>query len=430
MTYLDAWPCIAVGSSHACLTRTHHLLARHPGALRLQHLRGGAPGVRPRRPRGGWTSGTRDLRPFDFIIIGGSTFGCALAEHLWFRSAERGERILVLEAGPFALPEHVQNLPMLGLNAAGPRNDHSAQNEVWACLGTRAAFPGSPTWVGRRSVFWGGWSPTLLDSELRGAWPKAVLDDLRPAALSDGRKGYFRQAGDQIGVTETNDFIFGSLQRAMRGQLLEGSSTVKDAMPMASCRITRPSPTPRPRQPSFDDVRKRLMIVPCCHVLRLECAADERRRTPRLGRPHGTRALAHRKRRESHHRLRHHREHAACAAVLRQRGRIGRNLLAHLHSNVDIRVPRAALAALPGGADALEASALFVKGQHRGFAKPDGHTRRRRSLPFPGHRFRRRRGRDHSEAELSKRLPTSTPSRPTGRRATHTSSSRCAASAR
>src|SRR6185295_8816071 len=52
-------------------------------------------------------------------------------------------------------------------------------------------------------------------------------------------------------------------------------------------------------------------------------------------------------------------------------GKIGTNLLAHLRSNVDIRVPRAALASLPAAAKALETSALFVKGEHA-FKKPDG----------------------------------------------------------
>src|SRR3954470_9153171 len=72
-----------------------------------------------------------DLRPFHFIIIGGGTFGAAVAEHLWFRSKQRSERILVLEGGPFLLPEHVQNLPVLGLDAGSPRKDHSPQKEVW-----------------------------------------------------------------------------------------------------------------------------------------------------------------------------------------------------------------------------------------------------------------------------------------------------------
>ena len=40
-----------------------------------------------------------DLRPFDFIIVGGGTFGSAVAEHLWFRSTNRSERILALGAG-------------------------------------------------------------------------------------------------------------------------------------------------------------------------------------------------------------------------------------------------------------------------------------------------------------------------------------------
>jgi hypothetical protein len=52
-------------------------------------------------------------------------------------------------------------------------------------------------------------------------------------------------------------------------------------------------------------------------------------------------------------------------------GKIGTNLMAHLRSNVDFRVPRAALAALPAVAQALEASALLVKGRHQ-FKKPDG----------------------------------------------------------
>lgn len=102
-----------------------------------------------------------DLRPFDFIIIGGGTFGAALAEHLWFRSRGRSERILVLDGGPFLLPEHVQNLPVLGLNAGAARKDHQPQNEVWGLAWNSSdpvGFPGLAYCVGGRSVFWGGFS--------------------------------------------------------------------------------------------------------------------------------------------------------------------------------------------------------------------------------------------------------------------------------
>jgi hypothetical protein len=90
----------------------------------------------------------------------------------------------VLEAGPFLLPEHVQNLPMLGLDAAGARKGHSLQNEVWGLAWSSSdpfGFPGLAYCLGGRSVYWGGWSPRLLDAEMpKGVWPKGVLDDLIP----------------------------------------------------------------------------------------------------------------------------------------------------------------------------------------------------------------------------------------------------------
>jgi hypothetical protein len=42
-------------------------------------------------------------RAFDTIIIGGGTFGCVVAEHLFISDTTRSRRILVLEAGPFVL---------------------------------------------------------------------------------------------------------------------------------------------------------------------------------------------------------------------------------------------------------------------------------------------------------------------------------------
>lgn len=415
-----------------------------------------------------------DLRPFDFIIIGGGTFGAALAEHLWFRSAKRNERILVLEGGPFLLPEHVQNLPALGLDAGKARKDHLPQNEVWGLAWNSsdpAGFPGLAYCVGGRSIFWGGWSPRLLDSELpNNRWPQAVLDDLRPKNLPDGRKGYFRQSSDQIGVTESNDFIFGELHRAMRRQLFAGLSTVTETMALAALpdhpaveygntpttaddlamllgHTALPSPPPSLQQlrdeakleaplavqgqtghagffpfnkfstvpllmkaareaasqAGSDDVKKRLMIVPRCHVIRLNTVPDaggqrvneivtERGKLPvspdakviiALGTAESTRLAL---------------------LSFDDDGKTGRNLLAHLRSNLDIRVPRAAITALPATVQALEASALFVKGQHS-FKKPDGTPDGVGHFHFQITASGLGKNANNSEAELFKKIP-------------------------
>src|SRR5207249_3126898 len=100
-----------------------------------------------------------DARPFDYIVIGGGSFGSVLAAHLFHSDDKRSHRILVLEAGPLAFPEHVQNLP--------PKFDMGGQDSVWD-KNTWASdspqvwnkdFPGLAFCIGGRSIFWGGWSP-------------------------------------------------------------------------------------------------------------------------------------------------------------------------------------------------------------------------------------------------------------------------------
>jgi choline dehydrogenase-like flavoprotein len=387
----------------------------------------------PLQPRG-------DLRPFDFIVIGGGTFGAAVAEHLWFRSTGRSERILVLEAGPFLLAEHLQNLPSLGLG-----------REVWGlpwnsdpALGY--VDSGLAYCVGGRSLWWGGWSPRFLDSETpAGVWPQAVLDDLNAKKLPNGDKGYFRQSGQQIGVTETNDYIFGELHNALREQLFGAitSGSVSDAMDLAALPdgptyeildtppsltdlatmlgVPLPSPLPagaaataleaelraklkleaplavqaRPGHAGFfplnkfstvplvmkasrvaysdsagDDVRKRLMVVPRCHVSRLSVVNDAGgRRVDQVITERGpitvspdTKVIIALGTIES----------TRLALVsFGEDGRIGTNLMAHLRSNLTFRMPREALKTLDPSVKALQASALFLKGEHA-FTRADG----------------------------------------------------------
>jgi len=116
-----------------------------------------------------------DARPFDYIVIGGGSFGSVLAARLFNLDTTHSHRILVLEAGPLALAEHVQNLPP---DFSPPPKDNAGTvwGQPWESDSPQdfnKSFPGLAFCVGGRSVFWGGWSPYLIDSEV-DKWPAAV----------------------------------------------------------------------------------------------------------------------------------------------------------------------------------------------------------------------------------------------------------------
>lgn len=155
-------------------------------------------------------------RGFDVVVIGGGTFGAVMASRLFLNDVTHSRRILILEAGPFTLPEHVQNMPFQGgiPDFRVPWDSHPA-------LG----YAGLLFSIGGRSLAWGGWSPQLLDQEFKN-WPAPVV-----AALSDP---YFRQASDQIGATDSNDFIYGRLHTALRRMLFDGVASAPHAIKLSA----------------------------------------------------------------------------------------------------------------------------------------------------------------------------------------------------
>jgi len=386
-----------------------------------------------------------EARPFDVIVIGGGSFGPALAQHLFDRDKTRSHRILVLEGGPFVLPEHVQNLPMPGLSVPGKTSladlrtagrDGQPRNEVWGLAWhSNEQFPGLAYCLGGRSLFFGGWSPQLLDSEMPAdPWPRQLVDDLNAR--------YFREAAGQIGVNETNDFIHGPLHNALRQRLFEGLQRrqVTDAIPLAQLPLHLDAPdgasgatrdelkleaplavqSREPRSGSFpfnkfsavpllmkaaraawtesgnDDVKKRLMIAPNCHVKRLKTTGGRVTEVEtNLGNvpvpPEGVVVIALGT------------IESTRLALLSFEGfpnydLIGRNLMAHLRSNLTIRLPRAALP-VDSTIKELQASALFVKGRHTHADGAPGHFHLQITASGLGAS-----GAD-SEAELFKKIP-------------------------
>ena len=189
-----------------------------------------------------------DARPFNVIIVGEGTSGGVIAQHLFFNDVTRSRRILVVERGPFVLPEHVQNLPFLG----GLPDSVRPWEKTFSGVN-----PGLRICLGGRSLEWGGWSPELLTAELT-AWPASVVTALRnPVAVVDRPTPdpcYFQQSAEQIGAADTNDFVFGLLHTALRQRSGAASPVRRRDSRRPSCRrgrgrITPECGMPRPRQP-------------------------------------------------------------------------------------------------------------------------------------------------------------------------------------
>lgn len=410
-------------------------------------------------------------RDFDVIVVGGGTFGSVVAEHLFISDATHSRRILVLEAGPYVLPEHVQNLPFVAPASGAPDMrvpwvNHPALN-----------YAGLLYAVGGRSLTWGGWSPELLDVEMIG-WPAAVRAELRAR--------YFAESSRQIGVKETNDFIYGPLHTALRKQLDDGLNVAgnetgftfaelldhpavrypdageppldakilrdwlglpaADTTPLAKLkelfkleaplavqsttlvgffptnkfsalpgliRATRLASSEADGVGPAADARKRIMVVPDCHVQELitETQADNWVRVtgvrvwqngssvdimlapPRNG---GQSAVVVALGTVETTRVARTTFQQSLAG--RAADRMGANLIAHLRSNLTIRIPRTAIAANlpPTLIPSLQVSALLVKGK-----AANGRTYHFQVTASGLNKL----GAD-SEAELFKKLPT------------------------
>src|SRR6266481_4999205 len=143
---------------------------------------------------------------FDAIVIGSGMFGAYCAEKI-YRQANL--RVLVFEAGPFLVSEHVQNLARIGLNAAGatavPNNttDPGTQALVWGIpWRSRVPFPGLAYCLGGRSLYWGGWSPRLTTADL-AAWPNDLATSFQDAPVGGGA---YSQTEREIGVSPAADY--------------------------------------------------------------------------------------------------------------------------------------------------------------------------------------------------------------------------------
>ena len=307
---------------------------------------------------------------FDAVVLGAGMFGGYCAEKLYRKGAERRLRVLVLEAGGYLVSEHVQNLARIGLNVPGAitADPGTPRERVWGLpwRGNQAA-PGLAYCVGGRSLYWGGWSPRLTAADLQ-QWPADVrnyLDSVYPAVERE------------TGVTPSTDFITGDLFDALRSRVAAVFGGVANLDGAEEAPLAVQGAAPASGLFSFDkyssapvlvdaireaagaaDNARRLFLVPRAHVVKLhtaggavtqiEAAVGGQRKFLGVG-PNCAVVLALGGVESTRVAL-----HSFPTALM------GRNLMAHLRTNMTVRIRRSALSpALP---QRVQTAALLVRG--------------------------------------------------------------------
>jgi choline dehydrogenase-like flavoprotein len=290
------------------------------------------------------------------------------------------KRVLVLDAGPFLVSEHVQNLARIGLNVPAPIPPASdpgvARELVWGLAWRgNVDFPGLAYCPGGKSLYWGGWCPRLTGPDLQG-WPQATAQYLT---------NNYPRVEEEIGVTPATDFITGPLYQALRAAFIAaagattnievglGSNGVEEAplavqgAPPASGLFSfdkyssAPILTDAIREDAGlsggNDASRRLLLVPRAHVVKLHTTngvvhtveAEVGGARQFLGIPPSTAVVLAARAIETTRLALH-----SFPTPL-----MGHNLMAHVRSDFTVRVRRSALPPLPLD---VETAALLVRG--------------------------------------------------------------------
>ena len=335
-----------------------------------------------------WEEATQNGGPaFDVVVIGGGMYGAYCAAKVFRRHP--GKRVLLLDAGKFLLPEHMQNLGRTGLEIPSPidpANDpHVARAHVWGIPWRgNVEFPGLAYCTGGKSLYWGGWCPRLTPGDLL-RWPASTALYLAMNYLDVER---------EIGVVPDTDFITGDLYTTLLARLPAAAAAVPGIETTLGNQGVEPPPlavqgnAPASGLFSFDkysslpllsdavradvgvsggnDSNRRLFVVPQAHVIKVHTAggvanaveldvAGQRASLP-VG-PHCSVIFAASAVESTRLAL-----HSFPTPLM------GRNLMAHVRSDFTVRIRRTALPAFPHTPPGrVETAALLVRG-----AVPEG----------------------------------------------------------
>jgi hypothetical protein len=349
--------------------------------------------------------------PFDVIVIGAGMFGAYCAEKIYRYGEKSLLRVLVLDAGGLLVSEHAQNLSPMDIVAPGVAlvtknsEDPGTRNRVWGSpWHSNQTFTGLAYCLGGRSIHWGGWSPQLTTEDFAN-WPSDIRDYLTVKKSGTGiktpagtPKNNYEEVEQEVGVFDKTDYISGKLFEAIFNKSKEVKDSTDTKIKIGTIKDVEEAPlavqaaAPRSGLFSFDkyssvpilfsaireqangpNSARRIFVMPRAHVIRLK--RDGNRVTEIEVSVNGQRQTISKNNVMS----------PDCQVVLAQgtiettrlalesfgTPKMGRNLMAHLRSNLTCRIKRSALKKaidttkpdydLP---TELEAAALLVRGSN------------------------------------------------------------------
>jgi len=182
--------------------------------------------------QGAWKE-VREKERFDYIVIGSSF--CALGFVDRVLRNDPHARILVIERGPFFLPEHFQNLPLPFQQTLGGMSETFPWTLSSRTIGDGGYIKwqhGMVPFFGGRSTLWSAWCPRPTHEEMEG-WPEKVI-----AAANE----YFESAERLLNVVPASEIdrgraapqpgtrpVYGILQEKLTERMVEGLERIDSA---------------------------------------------------------------------------------------------------------------------------------------------------------------------------------------------------------
>ncbi|MGH8906367.1 MAG: GMC oxidoreductase [Egibacteraceae bacterium] len=316
--------------------------------------------------------------PFDAVVVGAGMYGAYCATKVY--RAHPGKRILLLDAGRFLVSEHVQNLGRIGLDVPDPIPPASdpgvARDLVWGLPWRgNVDFPGLAYCPGGKSLYWGGWCPRLTPGDL-ARWPASTAQYLADNYIF---------VESETGVVPDADFITGDLNAALYDAFVAAAAGTPDievgigdsGVQVAPLAVQGDSPVSGlfsldkysglpllvdairedVGASGVSDADRRLFLVPAAHVVKAHAAGgvvhtvevDVAGQREFLAVPPGCAVIFAASAIESTRLALH-----SFPSPL-----MGRNLMAHVRTDLTVRIHRSALPPVPGH---VQTAALLVRG--------------------------------------------------------------------